>query len=141
MRVFDQKGEIRILEAFLAIAVMFVAVLIPITWPSSPDLTQSKDLANIGAQAFITLDVNGTLGNLITQKNWTAIKQSLDILLPMGVSFNLTIYDENSQTVNDQTIQNSNLLGSEVISVQYACVSQNLDVRFFILRLQMTEIG
>ena len=109
--MFDQKGEIRIIEAFLAIAVMFVAVLIPITWPSSPDLTQSKDLAYIGTQALIALDVNGTLGNLITQKNWTSIKQSLDILLPMGVSFNLTIYDENLRPLNDQTVQNANLLG------------------------------
>ena len=139
--MFDQKGEIRIIEAFLAIAVMFVAVLIPITWPSSPDLTQSKDLAYIGTQALITLDVNGTLGNLITQKNWTSIKQSLDILLPMGVSFNLTIYDENLRPINDQTIQNANLLGSEVVSVQYACASQNLDVEFYILRMQLAEIG
>jgi hypothetical protein len=139
--VFDQKGEIRILEAFLAVAVMFVALLIPITWPSSPDLTQSKDLANIGTQALVTLDVNGTLGSLITQKNWTSIKQSLDILLPMGVSFNLTIYDENLRPLNDQTIQNANLLGSEVVSVQYACASQNMDAKFYILRLQMAEIG
>ena len=139
--MFDQKGEIRIIEAFLAVAVMFVALLIPITWPSSPDLTQSKDLANIGTQALITLDINGTLGNLIAQKNWTSIKQSLDILLPLGVSFNLTIYDENLRTVNDQTIQNSNLLGSEVVSVQYACASQNLDVKTYILRMQMAEIG
>ena len=139
--MFDQKGEIRIIEAFLAVAVMFVAVLIPITWPSSPDLTRSKDLADIGTQALITLDVNGTLGNLITQKNWTSIKKSLDILLPIGVSFNLTIYDENLQPLNDQTIQNSNLLGSEVVSVQYACASQNLDVKTYILRMQMAEIG
>jgi uncharacterized membrane protein affecting hemolysin expression len=139
--VFDQKGEIRIIEAFLAVAVMFVALLIPITWPSSPDLTQSKDLANTGTQALITLDANGTLGNLITQKNWTSIKQSLDILLPMGVSFNLTIYDESLRPLNDQIIQNANLLGSEVVSVQYACASQDMDAKFYILRLQMAEIG
>ena len=139
--MFDQKGQIRILEAFLAIAVMFTVLLIPITWPSSPDLKQSKDLASIGTQALITLDGNGTLGELITQQNWTSIKQSLDILLPRGVSFNLTVYDENLYPVNDQTIQNANLLGDEVVSVQYVCVSQNLDVKFYILRMQMEKIG
>lgn len=138
--MFDQKGQIRILEAFLAVGVMFVALLIPIVWPSSPSLTQPKALANMGTQALIALDTNGTLGNLITQKNWTSIKQSLDVLLPIGVSFNLTIYDENLRPLNDQSIQNTNLLGSEVVSVRYVCASQNLNVTFYILQMQMAQI-
>jgi len=138
--LFDQKGQIRILEAFLAVGVMFVALLIPIVWPSSPSLTQPKALANMGTQALIALDTNGTLGNLITQKNWTSIKQSLDVLLPIGVSFNLTIYDENLRPLNDQSIQNTNLLGSEVVSVRYVCASQNLNVTFYILQMQMAQI-
>jgi hypothetical protein len=138
--LFDQKGQIRIFEAFLAVGVMFVALLIPIVWPSSPSLTQPKALANMGTQALIALDTNGTLGNLITQKNWTSIKQSLDVLLPIGVSFNLTIYDENLRPLNDQSIQNTNLLGSEVVSVRYVCASQNLNVTFYILQMQMAQI-
>ncbi|MCJ7559307.1 hypothetical protein MUO79_01650 [Candidatus Bathyarchaeota archaeon] len=138
--MFDQKGQIRIFEAFLAVGVMFVALLIPIVWPSSPSLTQPKALANMGTQALIALDTNGTLGNLITQKNWTSIKQSLDVLLPIGVSFNLTIYDENLRPLNDQSIQNTNLLGSEVVSVRYVCASQNLNVTFYILQMQMAQI-
>ena len=138
--MFNQKGQIRILEAFLAVGVIFVALLIPIVWPSSPNLTQPKALADMGTQALIALDTNGRLGNLITQKNWTSIKQSLDVLLPIGVSFNLTIYDENLRPLNDQIIQNTNLLGSEAVSVRYVCASQNLNGTFYILQMQIAQI-
>jgi len=135
--MFDQKGQIRIIEAFLAIAVIFSVLLISGTFPSSPNLDRQKSLANLGTQALIKLDTNGTLGNLILQENWTAMKRSLDILLPIGVSFNLTIYDENLRPINSQAIQNSNLLSREAVSVQYVCAAQNLDVQFFVLRLQL----
>jgi len=135
--MFDQKGQIRIIEAFLAVAVIFSVLLISVTFPSSPNLDNQKSLANMGTQALITLDTNGTLGNLILQENWTDIKTSLDILLPIGVSFNLTIYDDNLRLVSSQAIQNSNLLGHEAVSIQYACAVQNLNVQFFVLRLQL----
>jgi len=136
--MFNQKGQIRIIEAFLAIGVIFSALLISATFPSSPSLAKQKSLVDIGTQALINLDTNGTLGNLITQENWTAIKQSLDILLPIGVSFNLTVFDENLSPINSQVIQNTNLLGHEIVSVHYVCAGQNRNVQFFILRLQLS---
>jgi hypothetical protein len=138
--LFDEKGQIKILEAFLAVGVIFVALMIPLAWPSSPSLTQQKALADMGTQALLTLDANGTLGSLITQGNWTSIKQSLDLLLPISVSFNLTVYDENSLPLNNQVIQNTNLLGSDAVSARYVCASQDLNVTFYILQLQMAQI-
>jgi len=136
--MLNNKGQIRIIEAFLAIAVVFSALIVGgVTFPSSPDLSKQKSLASLGKQALIELDVNGTLGKLIAQENWTNIKQSLDILLPTGISFNLTIYDENSNQINSQVIQNTNLLGRETVSVQYVCVSQSQNVQFYILHLQL----
>jgi competence protein ComGC len=136
--MFNKKGQIRIIEAFLAIAVIFSTLIIStLTFPSSPNLTKQRSLANLGMQALIKLDANGTLGKLIIQENWTAIKQSLDALLPTGVSFNLTIYDENSNQINSQVIQNTNLLGRETVSVQYICASRSQNIQFFILRLQL----
>jgi len=135
--MFDQKGQTRIIEAFLAIAVIFSVLLISVTFPSSPNLDRQKFLANSGTQVLIKLDANGTLGNLIMQENWTAIKRSLDILLPIGVSFNLTVYDENLRQINSQAVQNSNLLSREAVSVQYICAAQDLNVQFFVLRLQL----
>ena len=135
--MFDQKGQIRIIEAFFAIAVIFSVLLISVTFPSSPNLDKQKSLANLGTQALLKLDTNGTLGSLIAQENWTAIKTSLDILLPIGVSFNLTVYDENLRPINSQAIQNSNLLGREAVSVQYICATQTMNTQFFVLRLQL----
>lgn len=135
--MFDNRGQIRTIEAFLAIAIIFSVLLISVTFPSSPNLEKQKSLANLGTHALMKLDTNGTLGNLIMQEDWTAIKRSLDILLPIGVSFNLTVYDENSRSVNPQTIQNSNLLGREAVSVQYVCAVPNLNVQFFVLQLQL----
>jgi len=135
--LFDQRGQIRVIEAFFAIAVIFSVLLVSATFPSFPNLAKQKSLADIGTQALVKLDINGTLGNLIVQENWSALKQSLDLLLPMGVLFNLTVYDENLRPINNQVIQNANLLGRETVSVQHVCASQNLSVQFFILRLQL----
>jgi len=137
--MFDRKGQMKIIESFFAIGVVFSALLIgTVQFSSSPNLAKQKSLASLGVQALIEIDANGTLGKLIVQEDWTAIKQSLDVALPIGVSFNLTIYDENSNQINSQLIQNSNLLGRETVSVQYFCASQSQNAQFFILRLQLS---
>lgn len=135
--MFDQKGQIRIIEAFLSIAVIFSVLLISATFPSSPNLEKQKYLADLGTQSLMKLDTNGTLGSLIAQKSWTTIKSSLDVLLPVGVYFNLTVFDENLQPMNSQAIQNSNLFGREAVSVQYVCATQTMNAQFFVLRLQL----
>ena len=135
--MFDQRGQIRIIEAFLSIAVVFSAVLISATLPSPPNLSRQESLVSIGTQVLLKLDTNGTLGNLIAQQDWTTIKQALDVALPLGVSFNLTIFNEQMQPVNSQLIQNSNVLGRESVSVQYVCASQNVNVEVWVLRLQL----
>jgi len=95
----------------------------------------------MGTQALIKLDTDGTLGNLILQHNWSSIKAALDILLPIGVSFNLTVYDELGQQVNSEVIQNSNLLGREAVSIQHLCATRSQTVQFFVVRLQLTWTG
>jgi len=139
--MFDQKGQIRIIESFLAIAVIFSAVLVSATFPSSPDFSKQKSLSTMGTQALITLDTNGTLGDLIIQRNWANMKTALDTLLPLGVSFNLTVFDEAGNAVNSEAIQNSNLLGREVVSVQYVCAARSQVVDFFAIRLQLAWTG
>ena len=135
--MFDQKGQIRIIEAFLSIAVVFSAILVSANLPSSPNLSKQQSLASIGTQVLVELDVEGTLANLIVQQDWAGIKQALDVMLPLGVSFNLTVFNEEMQQVNSQLIQNSNVLGREAVSVQYVLASQTPSVEFLVLRLQL----
>jgi len=139
--MFDQKGQIRIIESFLAIAVIFSAVLVSVTFPSSPNLSKEKSLASVGTQVLAQLDANGTLGNLILQHDWTSIKTALDILLPVGVSFNVTVYDDAGSVMNSELVQNSNLLGREAVSVQHVCATQTQTVQFFTVRLQLAWNG
>jgi len=139
--VFNQKGQIRIIEAFLSVAVIFSVVLVSVTFPFSPNLARQRSLTVIGTQALMELDNNGTLGSLIAQENWTLIKESLGILLPVGVAFNLTVYDESELPVNSVIIQNSDLLGGGSVSVRYVCATQSQVVRFFVLRLQLAWAG
>lgn len=139
--MFDQKGQIRIIESFLAIAVIFSAVLVSVTFPSSPDFSKQKTLASLGTQALIKLDTDGTLGNLILQRDWANLKIALDVHLPVAVSFNLTVFDEAGNAVNSEVIQNSNLLGQEVVSVNYVCATRSQAVEFFAIRLLLTWTG
>jgi len=137
--MLNSAGQIRIIEAFLAIGVLFSALIVAdLTFPSAQNLSKQKALADIGMQALMELDSNGTLGRLIAQQNWTEIKDSLDLALPRGVSFNLTVYDENMNQVNSQVIRNTRVLGREVVSVWYVCASQNQDVEFWVLSLQLS---
>jgi hypothetical protein len=59
----------------------------------------------------------------------------------MGVSFNLTVFDQAGKTVNSAIIQNSNLLGPEVISIQYVCATRSQTVELFVVRLQLAWTG
>ena len=133
--MLNQKGQIRIIESFLAIAVIFSAVLVSVTFPSSPDFSKQETLASLGTQALIKLDTDGTLGNLILQHDWASLKTTLDVCLPVGVSFSLTVFDEAGNAVNTEVVQNSNLLGQEVIAVNYVCATRSQTVQFFVIRL------
>jgi len=135
--MLDNKGQIRIIEAFLAISVMFSALVLTAPMSSTPDLERQGTLRKIGTQVLVKLDNNGTLGKLIESGNWTALRQSMDLLLPAGVVYNLTVYDENMQGVNTQEVNNSNQQGSEAVVIQYLCVTQSSDIHFYTIKLQL----
>lgn len=135
--IFNRKGQIRTLEAFLAVILIFSALTLSIVFSSVRNVNNQEVLANLGLNALIKFDENGNLGNLIDQKNWTAIEQALNILLPLGVSYNLTIYDESMRSINNFTISNGGLGSLKVVSVQYLCASQSLECNCYFLRLQL----
>jgi len=94
----------------------------------------------LGMQALIELDSNGALGKLIDERNWTALGEYLKILLPVGVSYNVTIYDRAMRQINDSTIGNG-LRGQKVVSVEYPCASQSSGCHFYLVRLQLAFAG
>lgn len=133
--MLDNKGQIRIIEAFLAVSVMFSAIVF--TTPMSPpsSLDRQSDLKKLGIQVLLSLDNNGTLGKLIQDEDWSALRQTMDLALPKGIFYQMTIYDENMQKINTQEIANTSQLGQEAVMTQHLCVTQGSNVHFYIVRL------
>ena len=136
----NKKGQIRMLETFLAVLVIFSASIISIKFSPATNFESEKLLSTLGMQALIELDNDGNLGKLIDERNWTAVKGNLQILLPVGVSYNVTIYDDAMNRVNDFTIGNG-LKGQKVVSVEYPCASQSPEYTFYLVRLQLAFAG
>jgi hypothetical protein len=135
--IFDRKGQTRTIEALLAGLLIFSALAFSAVFPSVRNVDDQKALANLGLNALIKLDENGNLGKLIDQRNWTAIEQALDATLPLGVSYNLTVYNESMQPISDFAISNGGLGSLEAVSVQYLCASQSPECHCYLLRLQL----
>jgi hypothetical protein len=133
--MLDNKGQIRIIEAFLAVSVMFTAIVFTTPVSPPPNLDRQSDLKKLGMQVLVSLDNNGTLSRLIDDADWSRLKQTLDLALPKGMLYNLTIYDENMQKVNAEEIANTSQLGQEAVMIQHLCVTQSSDVRFYVIRL------
>ena len=134
--MLDNKGQIRIIEAFLAVSVMFSAILFTAPMPSTaPSFDRQNNLKKLGMQVLLSLDSNGTLGRLIEDEDWTKLRETLDLTLPQGVFYNLTVYDESMVKINSGEISNTNQLGQEAVMAQYLCVTQSPDIHFYTIRL------
>jgi len=90
-------------------------------------------------QALVQLDNTGELGEMLRNENWTALSDALELLLPMGVSYNLTVYDENSEQVNSVPISRGYVDG-DVVSIEYLCANQHAQHQICTLRLQLTVV-
>lgn len=138
--MFNKKGQIRMLEAFLAVLVIFSASILSIKFSPATNFESEKLLSTFGMQALIELDNNGYLGKLIDEMKWMAIRENLEVLLPVGVSYNFTVYGDAVQQINDSAIGNG-LKGQKVVSVEYPCASQSSECRFYLVRLQLAFAG
>lgn len=135
----NRKGQIRVAEAFLSAFIIFSALAICSALSPPSDNDSQGALAAQGMEALIQLDSDATLGRMIGQSNWIMLSDSLQLLLPIGVSYNLTVYDENMQQINSVPISNGNLVG-DVVAVEYLCASQELQYRSYTLRLQLAVV-
>lgn len=117
------------------------ALIVAVAFSSSQNLTKQKFLASLGIQALIKLDADGRLRKLIEQENWAVIRQFLDVSLPIGVSFDLIIYDEHLHVINSQVIQNTSSLSRETVSVRYICVNERPNFQVNVLDLWLAWIG
>jgi len=136
----QKRGQIRIIEAFLAVLIVFSSLAISASLTTERKTTESSDLASIGLQALMKLDSDGSLSDYIETGNWSGLRETLNLLLPEGVSFNLTVYDGDMQQINNEAITNGNLDSQEVASVKYVCVSQNPNFKYYVIYLHLAVV-
>ncbi len=133
----QSKGQIRIIEAFLAVFIVLSALTISASLTSSHSNIENTDLASFGMQALLQLDSDGSLSAFIEAGNWMELRDALSLLLPTGVSFNLTVYNEEMQQINGEIVSNGGFSSQEIIFVEYLCVSQEPAFHYYIIHLHL----
>jgi hypothetical protein len=133
----SRRGAVHSLEAFLAAIIVLTALLCSTSMPRERDRAEEKPVDAVGMEALLRLDGNGTLGRLVKDGSWDAIERSLRVVLPVGVSFNLTVLDDEGSPVNDRPISNGELVGRTISSVEYLLAAESGSCPLYRLRLQL----
>jgi len=131
------SGQIRIIEAFLAIFIIFSAVAISANLPAKSQNPANNNLASIGMQALLQLDSDGSLSAYIAAGNRSGLREALNLLLPAGVAFNLTVYDAQMRRIVMETVSNGDFSSQEVTLVKYVCTSRSPEFRCYVIYLYL----
>jgi len=132
-----RRGAVHIIDAFLASLVIATALLSTVQAPLSEVQPETQGLSATSYQTLLSLDENDSLGQLIVDENWSEIEQLLNIFLPTGLSYNLTVIDENGKRVNDRPVTNGGLRGYNIESVEYLLVVETRFCHLYRIRLQV----
>ena len=133
----SRRGVVHTLDSFFAAVIIVTALLYASQFPRDRDYLKDKNLDVMGMQALVRLDGNGTLGRLVDSGNWDGVELVLRMALPTGVSFNLTVLDEQGDIVNTRVVSNGGLLGRKIESVEYLLAVESGDCPLYRLRLQL----
>ena len=133
----SRRGVVHTLDSFFAAVIIVTALLYASQFPRERDYLEDKNLDVMGMQALVRLDGNGTLGRLVDSGSWDDVELVLRMALPTGVSFNLTVLDEQGDTVNTSVVSNGGLLGRKIESVEYLLAVESGDCPLYRLRLQL----
>jgi hypothetical protein len=131
------RGVVHTLDAFFAAVVIFTAILYSSQIPRESELEDSNTIKAVGLQTLMILDNNGTLGRLVEERKWREIEEAFRVTLPTGISFNLTIFDENGIVINDWAMSNGGILSRNVHSIEYSLVVEASVCPIYKLRLQI----
>ena len=136
----NKSGQVRVFEAFFAAIMIFSALALI---PSGTNVGSSNDesVHFVAQQVLITLDSDGTLSRLIENGNWATLRACLQSLLPPAVWFNLTIFDENMNPINQQQISSGTPINNNIVATDYVCASSSSNYIIYIVRLQLSNVN
>jgi hypothetical protein len=135
----ENKGVVRVIEAFLA-SILLMSCLALVPAPSTVK-NPTENLVSTANNVLLSLDNDGHLATIIGSRNWTTLKDCVESALPLTIWFNLTVFDQEMNTLNPFPLCNAGAVNDKVVSVDYVCVSQNSNYTIYVLRLQLSEIG
>jgi hypothetical protein len=109
--------------------------------PAQSISNSAENLASTGQNILLSLDSNGRLANLVDSHDWSSIRTCVESTLPLTVWFNLTVFDENMNSINSFPICNAGAVGDKIVSVEYVCASMNSAYSVYVLRLQLSVVS
>jgi hypothetical protein len=132
-----RRGVVHTIDALFAAAILTTALLYASQIPRDRDYTHTKPLAVLGMQTLLKIDCNGTLGRLVHAQSWDKLENVMRVMLPTGVSFNVTIFDDQGNFVNEEVISNGGLHGRTIESVEYSLVVEKGSCPLYRIRIQV----
>lgn len=136
----DNRGQIRTIEAiFASILILSSIALIPS--PKNVVNQNYQILSSTARNVLITLDKDGSLSRLIDNGNWTTLRGRVASLLPSTIWFNLTVFDENMQRLNENQISAGTPISGKIVGTDYVCASTSQNYRIYIIRLQLSAVN
>ena len=134
----QNRGQIRIIEAFLAVLIIFSSFAVSANLSAPQKRPRQNELASVGLQTLVKLDSDGTLGKYIDERNWGALRGALDLALPTGLTFNLTVYDERMTLVNTDIISNGAPTSQDVTHVEHVVASRGMVFHCYVIHLYLS---
>jgi len=137
--ISNKKGQVRIIEAFLA-SILLLSALAFVPSDTEQKYSNYSVLRSTALQILTTLDNDGSLSKLIENQSWTALRKCVQSSLPPSVWFNLTVFDENMESLNDVQISCGGPTSEEIVSVEYVCASSSNNFRIYYVCIQMSTV-
>ena len=135
----DKKGQIRTTEAFFASILMLSSLtLIPMVQERSSDSTET--LSSAAYNILMSLDSDGQLACLIGNESWVNLKSCVQSSLSPMVWFNLTVFDETMNRINDVPVTSGTAVNDRIAAVDYVCAGTDGNYAVYIVRLQLAEV-
>jgi hypothetical protein len=135
----NKKGQVRVIEAFFA-SLLLLSCLTLIPAPSTPK-SSTVNLAWKAENVLLTLDSNGHLASLVDNQNWATLEKCVESALPLTTWFNLTVYDQHMNILNNYPISNGGAVSDQIFSYDYVCASQNSTFAIYVLQLQLAVMN
>ena len=131
------RGQIRIIEAFLAVLIIFSSFAISANLTVTQNVTNHDNLTSIGLQTLVKLDSDGSLSKYMDDGDWSGLRDALNLVLPVGIAFNLTAYNEQMRQVNTDVITNSGFSSQNIACIEYVCASQDNNFHCYVIHLYL----